>query len=338
MASQHSLHPSALPEPAEYHNVTPDVFVREIEPAYKPAVLKGYAQHWPVVAEAKQSALMVADYLKNENSQQGVKHITLPEHGRMFYSDDMRGMNFSVDNTDISTAISAMLSPDQTRPSCIQSTDVKTHFPALLKSIDNPLVPQIPPHIWIGNALRVAPHFDEAHNIAVVVAGRRRFTLFPPGQIENLYVGQLEYTPAGQPISLVDINEPDLARFPRYEEAFRHGLSAELEPGDAIYIPTPWWHAVESLSPFNVLVNYWWSNRYLSSMLPFPMLMHTLQSLNSMPDSERDAWVAMLSYYMNNNSNNDTKFAHIPKASRGILDDPGQTTHRLIHRWLGSQL
>ncbi|AGH44341.1 cupin-like domain-containing protein [Paraglaciecola psychrophila] len=87
--------------------------------------------------------------------------------------------------------------------------------------------------------MTVAPHFDEASNIAVVAAGKRRFTFFPPEQIKNLYIGPLDFTPSGQPISLVNLRDPDLKRFPRYEEAYKNAMSVELNPGDAIYIPSP---------------------------------------------------------------------------------------------------
>ena len=115
------------------------------------------------------------------------------------------------------------------------------------------------PRIWIGNRIRVAPHYDVKENVAVCVAGRRRFTLFPPGQIANLYPGPLEQTPAGTPVSMVDQHAPDLERYPRYAEAWTTAQQATLEPGDAIYIPYCWWHGVESLEPVSILVNYWWN-------------------------------------------------------------------------------
>src|SRR3546814_12307007 len=59
-------------------------------------------------------------------------------------------------------------------------------------------------------------------------------------------------------ISLVDFAAPDLARFPRFAEALRHAQVAELGPGDAVFIPSMWWHHMEALDAFNVLVNYWW--------------------------------------------------------------------------------
>ena len=100
--------------------------------------------------------------------------------------------------------------------------------------------------------LTVAAHFDFNDNIACVAHGRRRFMLFPPEQLENLYVGPLEFTPQGVPISLVDVHNPDLARYPRFERAVAAAQVAELEAGDAIFIPYMWWHSVRSLEPFNI--------------------------------------------------------------------------------------
>ena len=66
-------------------------------------------------------------------------------------------------------------------------------------------------------------------------------------------------TPAGQPVSLVDPAAPDLARFPRFVDAWARAQVAELGPGDAVLIPSLWWHAIDALDGVNVLVNYWWS-------------------------------------------------------------------------------
>ena len=102
--------------------------------------------------------------------------------------------------------------------------------------------------LWLGNRTRTAAHWDLPQNLACVVAGRRRFTLFPTEQLKNLYVGPLDFTLAGQPTSLVDIEHAG----PRATPAFRRGAGgrarrAELGPGDALYIPSLWWHGVSSL-------------------------------------------------------------------------------------------
>ncbi len=68
--------------------------------------------------------------------------------------------------------------------------------------------------VWVGNRTRIAAHQDVPDNIACVAVGHRRFTLFPPEQLRNLYIGPLELTPAGQPVSLVDFAAPDYDRFP----------------------------------------------------------------------------------------------------------------------------
>ena len=54
------------------------------------------------------------------------------------------------------------------------------------------------------------------------------------------------------------VREPDLGRHPRFAEALASAQVAEMEPGDALFLPSMWWHHVESMSSFNLLVNYWW--------------------------------------------------------------------------------
>jgi ribosomal protein L16 Arg81 hydroxylase len=145
----------------------------------------------------------------------------------------------------------------------------------------------------------VAPHFDVADNLACVIAGRRRFILFPPEQTANLYPGPMDATPANVPISMVPLDEPDFERFPRYRDALAAGVFAELGPGDAIYIPYMWWHGVQSLGPFNVLMNYWWSRDEVSARHPYGALLHLAYVLyGDMPPKEREAWRALYDHYV----------------------------------------
>ena len=178
--------------------------------------------------------------------------------------------------------------------------------------------------IWIGNRTCIAPHFDNTENLACVVGGRRRFTMFPPDQIRNLYVGPLDLTPAGQPISLVDIRNPDLERFPRFAEAAAAAEVAELAPGDAVYIPALWWHNVEALEDFNVLVNYWWRDvpDYFDS--PSISLLHCLLTLKSLPPEQRRGWKAVFDYLIF--QSDGPALEHLPPQVQGLFGDltPGQ--------------
>jgi hypothetical protein len=173
--------------------------------------------------------------------------------------------------------------------------------------------------IWIGNRTCIAAHFDNIENLACVVGGRRRFTLFPPEQISNLYVGPLDLTPAGQPVTLVDIRNPDLARFPRYAEAAAVAEVADLGPGDAVYIPALWWHNVEALEDFNVLVNYWWRDvpSYFDS--PSNALLHCLLTIKGLPASQRRGWKDLFDYLIF--QSDGPALEHLPPHVRGLFGD-----------------
>ncbi|MBV2129204.1 cupin-like domain-containing protein [Arsukibacterium indicum] len=329
-----------LPAPAEVTGVTAANFNELVVANYQPIVLRGFAANWPLVQAGRQSLPDAAAYLKARCNNQPQKLVSLgPDTGgRLFYNSSISGMNFTASQQPLQSAIDTMLAADNDSDMryCVQCVPVADNFNALLPELSNPLLNPSPrPFIWLGTRVTVPAHFDEASNIAVVAAGKRRFTLFPPEQVANLYVGPLDLTPAGQPISMVNLQQPDLQAHPQYANAYQAGLSVELDAGDAIYIPSPWWHSVTSLSSFNVLVNYWWSNAYVASALPLPMLLHAIQAFNHMAPGERAAWQHMLQHYL---FNPDHPLAHIPENARGVQGQPTPQLAQGLHQWLAAQL
>jgi ribosomal protein L16 Arg81 hydroxylase len=188
----------------------------------------------------------------------------------------------------------------------------------------------------MGNRTIASSHYDAPNNIACCAVGRRRFTLFPPEQIFNLYPGPLEPTPGGQAVSLVDMHSPDLGKYPRFREALAAGQSAELEPGDAIFIPSMWWHHVEGLSPFNALVNYWWSS--VPAYMPSPMqaLYHAMWTLRDRPEREKQAWKNVFEYYVFGPSERASE--HLPEAARGVLGPIDDAQARQLRAMLINKL
>jgi hypothetical protein len=190
--------------------------------------------------------------------------------------------------------------------------------------------------VWIGNRLTVQTHYDLTGNIACVVAGRRRFTLFPPGQLANLYVGPLEFTLAGTPVSMVQLDPPDFERYPRFRDALAQAQVAELEPGDAIYIPYMWWHHVETLTSFNVLVNYWWADtpRWMGS--PFEAMVHAMLAVRPLSPEHRAIWRSFFEHYVFEGPENSA--AHLPPQIRGVQSAPSAEIAAMMRGYLLQEL
>ncbi len=307
------------------HGVDLKTFRDDILPAGKPVVLKGLVKDWPAVRAGLTSAHALGDYLRGFDKGKQVAVLEGPPsiRGHFFYREDMRGLNFERRPATISATIERLLAQmDDPNPPAlyIESTPTAEHLPPFAEANPNPLLPpQAPPRIWVGNTLTVQTHFDLSSNIACVVGGRRRFTLFPPEQLPNLYVGPMEFTISGPPISMVPVKSPDLARFPRFTEALAASQSAELEPGDAIYVPYGWWHQVESLAPFNVLVNYWWNEaRPVGSQLD--CMLHAILTIRDLPPEQREVWRAMFEHYVFKSG--DESRGHLPREQRGMLGPP----------------
>ncbi len=281
---------------AEWQSVDRGVFENEIFPANQPAVMRGLLRDWPAVQAGRQSPSSAASYFKQIDTGGTVNSfVGRPEiKGRFFYSDDFQGFNFDSIDVSISTALDTLASlADAPEPPAIalQAIEIPKTMPSFLAENAMPLLDSaVGPRIWISNRSRIAAHFDTNHNIACVVSGSRRFTVFPPDQVGNLYIGPLLKTPGGPPISIVDLHAPDHERFPRFAQALEAGQETVLEPGDAIFIPILWWHGVESLGPLNILVNYWWNNENWTHYDPMMSLVHCMLQMSVLSAAEREAW------------------------------------------------
>jgi hypothetical protein len=229
--------------------------------------------------------------------------------------------NFHHERPKLNAVLDAMLRHlDDAEPPTIYvgSTTVDTCLPGLRAENDVGLGEREPlVSVWLGNRTRIAAHQDVPDNLACVVAGHRRVTLFPPEQLANLYIGPLDFTPAGQAISLVDFAEPDFARFPKFADALQYAQVAELGPGDAVFIPSLWWHHIEALDNFNVLINYWWrqSPDYMDS--PMNALMLAIMSVRDLPPEQRAAWQDVFRHYVF--EADDATAGHIPESARRVL-------------------
>jgi len=190
--------------------------------------------------------------------------------------------------------------------------------------------------IWIGTESRAPAHYDIPKNIACCVIGRRRFTLFPPDQVHNLYPGPLNPTPGGQVITMVDLKNPDFGRYPRFNDALKSAVIADLEPGDALYYPSMWWHEVEAKDSFNVMINYWWINSPAYMGNPLDVLMHAMLSLRDRPESEKNAWRELFDYYIFGATENVT--GHLPDECLGALADMDELTARQLRAQLQHNL
>lgn len=296
--------------------------------AQAPVILKGVARDWPLVQAGLGSPVEAMAYLSRFDSGRPVTGYTgAPEIGGRFHYDAAgTGLNFESARMplgDFLANVAAHLGDPDAPSFYLGSTDLDLFLPGLRAENDlllnDPMFAANPPivSIWAGNRTTASAHHDMSNNMAVCVAGHRRFTLFPPDQVANLYPGPLEPTPGGQVVSMVDFRDPDLTRYPGFAQAQAAGQVAELEPGDLLLYPALWWHHVEALDDFNLLINYWWNTTPGFIDTPQNTLLHALLSLRDRPEHEKAAWKAMFDYYIFGPA--DLPAAHLPEAARGNL-------------------
>lgn len=304
----------------EIGGLDPQAVPDDVLTSTQPLVLRGLVSNWPMVRAALESPQAASAYVRRFYRDATVgAFLGMPEiRGRFFYNDDLSGFNFRPVKIKLDTVLDEIARHEHAaQPPAIYvgSTTADTCLPGLRVENDVNLGDRRAlASVWIGNQTRIAAHHDLPDNLACVAAGHRRFTLFPPAQIANLYMGPVDFTPAGQAVSLVDFANPDFRRFPRFATALEHAQVAELGPGDAIFIPSLWWHHVEALDAFNVLVNYWWRQSPAWMDTPMHALTLAMMTVRDLPPAQRDAIRALFDHYVFDADENTS--GHIPENAR----------------------
>jgi hypothetical protein len=326
MSTAVPLEQASLPKVREWRNVDLRALRDEILPRGKPAVLKGFVSQWPIVRVAAQSPEALLEYVRARDPGQPLKiMIGRPEiKGLYFYRDDMSGLNFDYQDQPLHAALANILAC-RTLPEAPAiysgARAVERYFPQIGRENNLGLLAEMGKsawsYVWLGNAVTAATHYDNMEGINCTVIGRKRFTFFPPDQLANLYVGPLELSPGGQPTSMVRVSAPDLERYPRFAQALAAAETAEIEPGDAIFVPSLWWHNVEALEPVNFSINFWWCEPADFAAEPFGALVHSLLALRQLTPERREVWRMMFDHYVFQTQGDPVPY--LPPDKRGML-------------------
>lgn len=320
----------SLPAVTEYRRVDRARFETEIVPAGRPAVMRGLLADWPAVRAGGKPETFAAFLRAGATVEAGEMWVAEPSHqGRFTFTETLDDVTFERKLATIDQMLDLLLRlRDDPAPWSLYAgaLRVNRHLPKF--ELEHPMALLDPARdrlvsLWLGNRSKTAAHWDLPQNLACVVAGRRRFTLFPIEQVANLYVGPLDRTLAGQSSSLADVEVPDFVRFPHLREAFAAAEVAELGPGDVLYIPSLWWHAVATDGPLGAMVNYWWRDGAADSATPLLALLHAAMLMRDLPDGECKRWRVLFDHYLF--AANGDPAAHLPPMARGILGDPSPT-------------
>lgn len=294
--------------------------LRALAEAGQPMAIRGLGDGWPAVVAAREGDAAALAYVGRFDAGLTAEYFAgdAALAGRYHYGDGPGGFNFVREPLSVADAlgrIAANAAGEGT--GYMGSLPEETYFPGFAQENGCPLLgPEVRPRLWLGNRSTVACHYDIYDNIACVVAGRRRFTLYPPDAIGDLYAGPIDHTLSGQPVSMAAA-DPDNPAYPRFARARERAVRVLLEPGDALYMPKLWWHEVEALGRVNILVNYWWDAFRAGPDSPHTAMLLAMIAVAERPAPERAAWRAFFDHYVFRPDGHP--LAHMPEEKHGVL-------------------
>lgn len=331
---------SLSPKEIAGRDLTPERFLSDVVQGCQPLILRGVISDWPVTRAASDSPRALMTYLAAfDTSAQVEAFFGDPAiAGKYYYGTGLKGFNFerrTMKFLDALQAIVAAIERPGERSVYVGSVPCRDCLPGFAAGNPMPLLaPATAPRIWLGTAANVSSHYDTFDNLACVFAGRRRFTLYAPELIGSLYVGPIDNTMAGAPVSLAASAPAGDERFPLFREVRDQAWVCELEAGDALYLPKLWWHQVQSTAACNGLINYWWDAFALGPDAPYTSMLLAMITIAERPPGERRAWKAFFDHYVFRSDGHP--LSHLPAEQHGVLgplkpDNYAKIRARIMH-------
>lgn len=230
-------------------------FWRDFVAKQRPVIAAGAVKGWPALSKWE------PEYLRSRAAGSMV-NVGLSPTG--VHDPYIKG---SVKRMTFEEAVAQVLATGQTHHYYMMQVSIPAILPELGQDI---AVPYLIEHetvtatnFWFGPGGNIAQlHYDKGHNLVAQVTGRKRVTLFDSRQLYCLYP-----FPALSPaphVSRVNLQQPDLARFPSFRRA--RPFEGFLDPGDVLFIPVFWWHQFEGVD-VNISVNFWWETPLMARLL-----------------------------------------------------------------------
>ena len=251
--TQHHLHSIETTAIERIDRPTPEEFKKNFFSCKKPVIITGKMENW------KALSLWTPDYLNNAAGVDTEVNVSFSQN-KIFNGDPEKGVAPWRRKMKFGDFMNLVLQHDELAEESyyLQQYPITT-FPKLIEDIENPeyFDPKLLVfrNFWVGSGGNISPlHYDISQNFHAQVKGRKRVLLFAPQQTDLLYP-----FPAHSKIphiSQIDIDRPDLQKFPKFQKT--RCFECTIEPGEMLFIPVFWWHQVYCLDKLNLSVNFWW--------------------------------------------------------------------------------
>jgi len=260
------LDPQAPPSDQQQQSLAFAEALRPYHQAAKPVVLRGAARHWEALKKWSDPQYLVEtigadtefDIEMGGYNNNKSKKLTIPLDQYMHYLDlwkqqqEQEGSSSTIPEDQLlylaQNDLPAPLEADIKIPAVCCTPDYNMGEGRLYQR-----------NFWMGPAGCYSPlHYDPLDNLLTQIVGRKRVFLLDPNKVDptSLYVGQ-DHEQQYNTSAVRDVEDPNYRLHPKFRQAVPHLCTTELHPGDSLFIPKKWWHAVRSLD-LTISVNVWW--------------------------------------------------------------------------------